>query len=235
VLKKRNIGRRGQATVEYLMFIVVIASIVVGLSSYSSSIESKFEAAKLGLTKKLAGDYELKRSDFFSKKISSSDATGAQGNGANGGAAAGDNGAGGKKPVVQGGEGDAKLAETGKNGTAGPEQTEKVQKSKQEEIEQEKSAVDESNRAAKEYNREQQTKEDAAKEEEKQAISERQLAMASAEDRAALLRKAHDQGLYTDKEKALERREWSIGKLLIIIIVVVIFLIIVLKSRQNRD
>ena len=69
MLKKINIGRRGQATVEYLMFIVVITSIVAGLSSYSTSIESKFEAAKTGLRDKLAGNYELKRSDFFSNKI----------------------------------------------------------------------------------------------------------------------------------------------------------------------
>ena len=237
MLKKRNIGRRGQATVEYLMFIVVIASIVAGLASYSSSIESKFEAAKVGLRNKLAGDYKIQRSDFFSSKINT---TGAGANNGTAGKSGGGPGAGtqgGKTPVVQGGEGNKPAGiENGNAGTAETQgQESPASKDRQERLQQEREAREESDRAAREYKNAQQTEEDAYKEQEKQAISERQLAMASAAEREAILRKAHDQGIYTDKERAFEERKWSIGKLLIIIIVVVIFLIIILKSRQGRD
>lgn len=240
---KRN--KRGQATVEYILLIVVIASLVAGLASFNGRIEQQFKSAKLGLRDKLAGNNELTRGDFFSGKIKvNPQAGGAGGTQAQGGGAGGGGGGGGA-----GGAGGGKKAATAAGGEAGKgfggggRGEEAAQTQTQEpnalsghhRLEQEQEEIDRSNQAAQEYRQQQQTEEEAYKEKEKEAISERQLALASADERARLLKRAQEEGITTEKQQAQTDRNWNIGKFIIIIMVLLFVFVIILKSRQSRD
>jgi hypothetical protein len=250
VLKKIKLNRRGQATVEYLLFIVVISSLVAGLASYNGVIEQKFKDSKLSLRNKLAGNYELTRKDFFSGKIGSEEerglgAGGGGGGGGDGSGGAGDDGSGGgggrkgkKKPIQKQTAGKGGGTGTGSRGgdkaiedkTAEGSNYQRQKMQRDDEI-----AIAQSTAAAQQYEIEQETPEQVYKEKEKEAISERQLALVSEKDRARLLKKAKDEGITTDKEKAMEQRNWKIGKIIIIIMILLFFIVIILKSRQNRD
>lgn len=240
VLKKIKLDRKGQATVEYILFIVVISSLVAGLASYSGTVEQKFKDAKLGLRDKLAGNYELTRKDFFSGKIRS-EGERAGGLGKGGGGGGGDQGAGGgggkgKKPVQKT---TAKTGDTGgikdrdQKAEAKTPESSNYQRQKMQRDEEE--AIAQSNAAAQQYQMEQETPEEIYKEKEKEAISERQLALVSAGERARLLKKAKDEGITTDKEKAMEQKNWKIGKFIIIIMLLLFFFVIILKAKQGRD
>ena len=238
---KRN--KRGQAAVEYILLIVVIASIVAGLASFNGSIEQKFKDAKVDLRDKLAGSGtggQLHRSDFFTGKISTAGgaggAGGAQGAGGGGAGAGGAGGAGGKKTTGGGAEGEGLGANgTGEQPTPAQTQEPNIPHSRQSKLQQEQEAIDKGNKAAKEYRQAYETEEEAYQEKEKEAISERQLALASEDERARLLRKAKDEGITTDKQQADEARNWKIGKFIIIIMLVLFVFIIILKSRQSRE
>ncbi len=235
---KRN--KRGQASVEYILLIVVISSLVVGLTSFNKTIEQKFKDAKLGLRDKLAGQSELTRKDFFSGKITVNEGAGGKGKGQQGGGAGGAGGgqagAAGAKKGTTGEEAGTGLAGTRGGGDTTEEQKpENTPEYREKRQEQEKEDIARTNRAAQEYREQQQTEEDIEQEKEREAISERQLALASEEDRARLLRRAKEEGLTTEKQKELEARNWKIGKFIIIIMLLLFVFVIILKTRQGRD
>ena len=76
----------GQASVEYILLIVVIVSVVMGLLSFAPNIKGKIESQKMNLALKLSGSGgDLTRSDFTFKDVKVNDVEGSGGGGAGSG------------------------------------------------------------------------------------------------------------------------------------------------------
>ena len=241
VLKKIKLNKGGQATVEYLLLIVVIVSAVMGLLSFSDTIEGKFKDLKIKARDQLAGqNYALTRKDFFTGKINTQ-GTGGGGTGAGkkDGAGGDDGGAGGKgKKKAEQAKAGQGMGEGGAGKGKAETQTQEPNtgaRNKLSRSDYESESINQSNTAASNYNPEPEVSEELPKDKEKRDIMERQLALASAEEKARLLRKARGEGGLDDSSKPLAERDWGIGKFIIIIMLLLFFFVIILKAKQSRD
>lgn len=107
VHKNKVLGKAGQASVEYILMVVVISTALIGLMGFSDTIKQKIAGKKMDLILKLGGADELSRSDFA---FNGAAVQGYQGGGGEGDGADEQDGAGGRgkggKGKGKGGAGD---------------------------------------------------------------------------------------------------------------------------------
>jgi len=234
----------GQATVEYVLLIAMVAGAIMALMSFSGPVNQRLENAKQGMVEKLSGNYKLKREDFFTKKFKPTGELNGEGSvGAGGGGSAGGGGGGGAgAPGVaktQGAPGEAqglpKGSGAGEEAQAPTQETQtKVRGGGYEngpDNEDRMRYVDAYDRSN--YGYEAGTTGGAGGG--GTGSTTELLAEAGKDGGASMGRK---RGFYEDeyrKNKALADKEWGIGKFIIIIIVLFFFIFFIMKARQRRD
>ncbi|MFH1223779.1 MAG: hypothetical protein V1647_05505 [Pseudomonadota bacterium] len=227
--------RNGQATVEYILLMVILSGAILSLLKFSDFANSQLNQAKQGMVQKLSGDYQLQRSDFYASNIkkpgSGGEGSGAGGRGGRAGAGAGGTGGTGaaqtQTPQTAG-------AGTGEGGTEEPQApTQEIrtrggyaadEMTNDDRIQ----LADSYNEGAKAYG--------PAGEAGAEVATEEGTKLAQAEEEGA--RYGVRKGVYEDeyaRQKALAAKGWNIGKFIIIILVLFFFFFIILKSRQQRD
>lgn len=228
----------GQASVEYILLIVVIVSVVMGLLSFAPNIKGKIESQKMNLALKLSGSGgDLTRSDFTFKDVKVNDVEGSGGSGAGSGKGSkggkGDKGDGtaadsdddgraglGKKGSGRGGSG---LGDDGDEEDAADELSdEEIRKKIKIKDEEQKSTM----RAKEEKRRRSlrsRTSEEGSYYEEEEETKDGLSRMNQMDD-------------YRSKEIQQEKmKQWNIFKFIIIIAIVFFFIVIILKARGMRD
>jgi Flp pilus assembly pilin Flp len=228
----------GQASVEYILLIVVIVSVVMGLLSFAPNIKGKIESQKMNLALKLSGSGgDLTRSDFTFKDVKVNDVEGSGSGG--GGTGAGKDGKGGKGAGAGAGSDDDGRTGLGKKGSGrggsglgedddgGGDGTDELA---DEEVRKKIKIKDEEQRStmrAKEEKRRRslrsRTSEDESYYEEEEETKDGLSRMGQMDD-------------YRSKEIQPEKmKQWNIFKFIIIIAVVFFFIVIILKARGTRD
>ncbi len=227
----------GQASVEYILILVVITTAVIGLVSFSDTIKGKIEMQKMNLAIKLAGKSDLKRSDFTFKNVEvrdvegTGDAAGGAGGrgrragrgGAGGGAGEGGGGDGafGRRTNAGagvGGEGEGDIDEGGTD----QERSEALRRKLQVQNTEAGGSVAYDQKRRK------------ARRGEKKAGDESGL-VEEDDESSRFIKTRMEEQIREQQVKEEEMKKWNIMKFLIILAIIFLFIVIILKARNARD
>jgi len=233
--KMRLFNRRAQTSVEYLLMIGVVTTMVFSLLGFSGYLDTKMSTWKVAATKQLGGDYKLSKSDFMPIGGSTSGSKGGGRGGAGGGKGKGGAGSAGGGGGTSGGGGEAPGVTPPPSGV--PSATE------EENVASKKSRAKEMGTNETATQRQQGESYDAivagegaggAAGSKAGGAGEEGLTGDEKNDDESIIKKGR-LGEGATKEKTLAQRDWSIGKFLIILVVLIFIIIFVLKARQARD
>lgn len=226
--------KKGQATVEYTLLIVLISTAVLGLLSFSNYADRTIDNLKSGMVTKLSGEYKLTRKDFFTGKLNTYKGNGSEGqNGAGSGGGGGGAATQGKKPAQTAAQ---KLpgAEGEEGGAQGAAPTQEIIKPNQENADYE-TIDNESKRYAKSYNAGAQEEEAAKKMTPAEAEKAEELAAAEEGKNISVVKKKDYYEEMYGRKKTLAEKDWGLGKLIIIILVLIFFFVIIFRAKGSRD
>ena len=236
VHKNKVFGVSGQASVEYVLLLVVITTAVIGLVGFSDTIKGKIESSKMNLVYKLGGTSDLSRSDFTFKNIDvkgpdggADDADGAGGKGkkargGRGGEGGGGDDADGSNPNAGGRKGKKGGAGDSDDGDYGDEDLSADNLKKKTRVSSQEAGGSVS------YSREQTSKaRRAAGKEDEGSYTEEE------DEGSELLRASQSDEFKARQAEEEAAKRWNIFKFLIIIAIIFFFIVIVLKARNARD
>jgi hypothetical protein len=230
-------SKTAQSSVEYLLMIAVISSIVFGLLAFSGRVEQIVANAKIGARDKLAGRYDLSPQDFSMGGLVLKDDEGAAGEDGEGGGGAGGRGGrgrdgargragerGGLRGVSAPGDGDdADAAARGADAGPGLDSDYGGQR------------VAGGVEADQGYEARQADRRTRGRAEPEDARIRGLVTEEDEEDEDGSIVMRRQDGTVITKSKTLAERDWGIGKFLIILVVIIFVIIFVLKARQARD
>ncbi|MEI6093104.1 MAG: hypothetical protein WCQ47_05405 [bacterium] len=244
IIKIKIIGRKAQASVEYMLMIALMAGIVLSLTQFSGAIESRLVTWKLGARNQIAGldqsssgTYDIERKMFETPGITLKASSGGSGGG---GGQGGGSGSGKGRGNGNGASGNVDSA-----GNATDVNVNAPQKKNQEDKNssnytgsrrtsaQEEADLESTRRPTENsYSSSQKAESASGKTAEKE---EGVSAEDEAKDgyRSNLIRKRHNEDIA--RSKTFAEKDWSIGKFLIILLVLLFFIFIILKAKQARD
>lgn len=230
--------KAGQTSVEYILIIVVIATAVLGLVSFSDTIKSKVEMQKLNLAQRLGGRDDLQRSDFTFKnvEVKNIEGTGEEGAGGAGGRAgrAGRGRRGGAGDGLDDGTGAGRGRRGSRAGAGGEDEDgdeEYINDEEKEEALRGRMKAQSASEAGGAISH--KSKRARAR---RPGVEEGEGYLAEDEDESSRFLKTKMQEDLREKQaKEEEMKKWNIMKFLIILAIVFLFIVIILKARNARD
>ncbi len=238
VYKNKVLQKLGQASVEYILLVVVISTAVLGLLSFSDTIKGKIESQKADLAIKIGGGgAEITRSDFSFKNVVVKDiegggADGAAGSGKKGGAGKGNKGKGGAGGQGDGTGSDGKGGLGKGQGDGGEGEGGDGENDDEEDLKKRKKSSNQETADSESYSQEQKRRTGKGT-----GYRQGESGYTDEEDDGGidLLNTKSPEELQAIKEKEEVAKKWNIFKFLIIIAIIFFFIVIVLKARNARD
>lgn len=247
-MKIKTIGKKAQASVEYILMIALVAGIVLSLTKFSGVIESKLISWKLGARNQLSGldqsssgTYDIDKGMFKQTDITLNSSSSRAGT--SGGAGTG---TGGKRTSAKGvsgkdgtGEEGAELGGVDANAPERKDQNDQTDTSsggsaRRTNVE-ETADLESTRRPTQDSDLSVQAgasagvSKEGVTDEENGSVAEEKEA-----SRSSLIKKRQSGDIQAN-DKTLAEKDWSIGKFLIILLVLLFFIVIVLKAKQTRD
>ena len=262
IMKIKINNKRAQATVEYVLMIVLVAGLVLSLTQFSDTIDGKLASWKSGAKNKMAGldssqgTYDLSRADFYTPGLTPSGSSGgsnAGGVNSKGGTAGGsENGdeSGGEGGGGAGGKGSAArkggiAGEAGAGGIGVNAPGSGVGKNQGG-----SSGISGSEYSGEQYDtdrEEPQYNESGYTESQMggkggsgggEGKKEGEKGIAAGEEgkgaSSSLIKRRQGEEL-PGVAKTLAEKDWSIGKFIIILLIIIFFIIVIVKSREMRQ